>query len=144
MEENRNCGRKNWADVIVGIELVDDNLLHWKLRVQGPRDTPYEAGVFVLDMAFPSLPVHPPKCHWDTKLFHPNVDFTTGEICCSMLGHGPLGWVPGFSPEAIALSLYVLLDNPNVEDPVNPEVRKASLLRSFSFILTYDYVFSGC
>lgn len=44
--------------------------------VQGPAMTPYEGGVFELDIKVPDqYPLVPPTVFYRTKIFHPNVHF---------------------------------------------------------------------
>ena len=46
------------------------------IPVQGPGKTPYEGGVFVLDIKVPDqYPLVPPIVFFRTKMFHPNVHF---------------------------------------------------------------------
>ena len=44
--------------------------------MQGPRDTPFQGGVFELGIRVPDqYPLVPPAVHFRTKIFHPNVHF---------------------------------------------------------------------
>lgn len=49
---------------------------------QGPKDTPYEGGVFEVLVNVPEqYPLVPPAVRYRTKIFHPNVHFkVTGHI----------------------------------------------------------------
>lgn len=50
------------SDPDVTAELVDDNIRHWLGRIKGPVGTPYEAGIFYLDIKIPDeYPYAPPK-----------------------------------------------------------------------------------
>ena len=47
-----------------------------------PEGSPYEGGVFVVDIVIPqSYPFEPPKMKFETKIWHPNVSSQTGAIC---------------------------------------------------------------
>ena len=51
----------------------------FQILVQGPGKTPYEGGVFVLDIKVPDqYPLVPPIVYFRTKMFHPNVHFKVG------------------------------------------------------------------
>jgi hypothetical protein len=43
-------------------------------------------GRFELDIVVPkNYPLRPPKIHFITKIFHPNIHFKTGEICLDLV-----------------------------------------------------------
>lgn len=53
-----------------------DILLLTKCSLQGPSETPYEAGIFQLAFSVPEqYPLQPPQVRFLTKIFHPNVHF---------------------------------------------------------------------
>ena len=54
----------------------------------GPRETPYEGGLFTLYAAFPEdYPIHGPEIKFVNKIYHLNVDSThsLGFICLNRL-----------------------------------------------------------
>jgi ubiquitin-conjugating enzyme (huntingtin interacting protein 2) len=56
----------------------DGDVTHLKASFQGPPDTPYEGGTFVVDVKLPiDYPFQPPKMKFETKLWHPNVSSQT-------------------------------------------------------------------
>lgn len=57
--------------------------------IEGPRQTPYENGLFLFDIHLPhDFPSKPPMAHyisyWDHRL-NPNL-YTEGKVCVSLLG----------------------------------------------------------
>jgi len=65
--------------------LVETNLYHWKASIKGPKDSPYQGGVFELAVVFPlDYPFKPPKVAFRTKIYHPNIN-SSGGICLDIL-----------------------------------------------------------
>ena len=64
---------------------AEDNLRHFRVMLEGPRDSPYEGGRFKLELFLPEeCPMAPPKVRFLTKIYHPNVD-KLGRICLDIL-----------------------------------------------------------
>lgn len=58
-----------------------------------------------------------------TKVEHPNIDEATGRICLDLLRMPPEGnWRPNVSLCTVLVSIQVLLGEPNLEDPVRPDL----------------------
>ncbi len=101
--------------------LVGESLYDWEATIIGPKDTPYEGGVFLISIHIPSdYPFKPPLCRFKTKIFHPNIN-QTGQICLDILKSQ---WTPSLTISKVLLSLLVLLDLPNPDDPLMPEVAR--------------------
>ena len=48
----------------IKVELVNDTYTHLKGEIMGPPDTPYEGGMFQLEIKIPeTYPFNPPKVH---------------------------------------------------------------------------------
>ena len=63
----------------------NDDPLDIQADIIGPKDTPYEGGVFRVKLFIPeNFPQNAPKGFFLTKIFHPNVS-EKGEICVNTL-----------------------------------------------------------
>jgi ubiquitin-protein ligase len=52
------------------------DLFEWRAIIEGPPETPYSQGLFLLKITVPqSYPLEPPKVKFLTKVFHPNIHF---------------------------------------------------------------------
>ncbi|KAL1450622.1 hypothetical protein WDU94_002964, partial [Cyamophila willieti] len=93
--------------------------------IDGPAGTPYSNGYFrvklLLSKNFPSVP---PKAFFITKIFHPNVDIKSGEICVNTLKKD---WNPDLGIKHILLTIKCLLIVPNPESALNEEAGKLLL-----------------
>jgi len=98
-----------------------DDMMHWRGTIIGPSNTPFEGGVFLLDIKFSeSYPFKPPKINFITKIFHPNIN-AQGAICLDILKNE---WSPALTISSVLLSLSSLLTDPNAADPLNPDVAR--------------------
>ena len=99
----------------------DANLFHWQATIMGPPDTPYQGGIFNLTINLPSeYPFKPPKVIFKTKIYHPNIG-SQGHICLDILNKQ---WSPAYTISKTLLSICSLLSDPNLEDPLIPEIAR--------------------
>ena len=97
------------------------DLNHLLAGIEGPPDTPYEGGVFWIDVRFPQyFPFEPPKLRFLTRVYHPNID-SRGYICLDLLDK-ERGWGPKLRLFTVLVSICSLLDDPGLEDPLVPEI----------------------
>jgi len=55
----------------VSAEPLDDTLVRWTAKIEGPEGTVYEGGTFDLDVTFPAdYPIKPPTIMFATKVYH--------------------------------------------------------------------------
>lgn len=93
-----------------------DDIFNWKATIMGPKDTPYEGGVFNLRVTFPKdYPFKPPQVAFETRVYHPNID-NGGSICLDILKEQ---WSPALTISRVLLSISSLLTDPNPDDPLD-------------------------
>ena len=52
----------------------ESDMFYWTASFQGPKNSPYKGGTFVVKIEFPrDFPFKPPKVEFKTKVYHPNV-----------------------------------------------------------------------
>eukprot|EP00768_Dysnectes_brevis_P002198 gnl/Dysnectes_brevis/1702_a1935_3154.p1 GENE.gnl/Dysnectes_brevis/1702_a1935_3154~~gnl/Dysnectes_brevis/1702_a1935_3154.p1 ORF type:complete len:152 (-),score=8.35 gnl/Dysnectes_brevis/1702_a1935_3154:37-492(-) len=107
------------------VETVGDSLGHWRIILRGASDTFYDGHVYHVDVRVPdTYPLEPPKAKFITRIFHPNIDFRTGEICLDILKDE---WTPAWTLKSIGQALQALLSAPNPDSPLNCDA--ANMLR---------------
>ncbi|KAL6072747.1 Ubiquitin-conjugating enzyme E2 4 [Balamuthia mandrillaris] len=98
---------------------VGDDMFHWTATIMGPADSPYQGGLFFLDIVFPTdYPFKPPGVRFTTKIFHPNIN-SSGQICCDILKSE---WSPALTLLKVLLSICSLLTDPNPDDPLMADI----------------------
>jgi len=103
---------------------VNEDIYHWQATIMGPIKSPYEGGVFYLSIKFPKdYPFKPPKLIFLTKIYHCNIN-SGGAICLDILKEQ---WSPALTVSKVLLSICSLMDDPNPDDPLVPEI--ADLLK---------------
>ena len=106
------------AEPVPGISAVPyaDNLRYFNVAIEGPQDSPYQSGVFQLELFLPAeYPMAPPKVRFLTRIYHPNVD-KLGRICLDILKDK---WSPALQIRTVLLSIQALLSAPNPDDPLD-------------------------
>ena len=98
---------------------LDDDLFHWQATIMGPSGSPYQGGVFYLNIDIPvDYPFKAPKITFKTKIYHCNVN-SNGSICLDILKDA---WSPALTISTALLSICSLMDDPNPNDPLMPEI----------------------
>ncbi|KAF5937153.1 hypothetical protein HYC85_024659 [Camellia sinensis] len=114
-----------------------DNLYHWVATLIG---TPYEDGIFFLDITFPSeYPFKPPEAAFGlvhgfekgsglqvvfrTRIYHCNVD-STGNVSLDILKDS---WSPALTISKVLLAVKSMFTNPDTYNPVVPGIARLYL-----------------
>jgi len=124
------------SEPAVGISATPfhDNLRHFNVLITGPHQSPYESGIFKLELFLPEdYPMAPPKVRFLTRIYHPNID-RLGRICLDILKDK---WSPALQIRTVLLSIQALLSAPNPDDPLANDVadhwktdEKAAILKA--------------
>eukprot|EP00483_Globobulimina_turgida_P004647 UN04656 len=100
---------------------VGDDFYRWQAMIMGPPNSPYENGIFLLDMNFPQdYPFKPPKVKFVTKVYHSNIN-DKGGICLDLLKDN---WSPAIKISQLLLSIQSLFTDPNTSSPLVPAIAK--------------------
>nr|XP_033773593.1 ubiquitin-conjugating enzyme E2 T isoform X3 [Geotrypetes seraphini] len=92
-------------------------------QILGGADTPYEKGIFNLEVILPErYPFEPPKIRFLTPIYHPNID-SAGRICLDILKLPPKGaWRPSLNISTLLTSIQLLMAEPNPDDPLMADI----------------------
>ncbi len=92
--------------------ISDDDPCHYQATIRGPVDSPFEGGMYLLDVQFANeYPFKPPKITFLTRMFHPNIR-EDGAIYLKKLYDE---WTPAFTIEKVLLSIQSLLTSPDTD-----------------------------
>ncbi|KAM6466011.1 ubiquitin/ISG15-conjugating enzyme E2 L6 [Liasis olivaceus] len=95
------------------------NILLWK-GLLVPDNPPYNKGAFWIEISFPhEYPLKPPKITFKTKIYHPNVD-EMGQLCLPIISAN--NWQPSTRINQVIEALIVLLNKPEIDHPLRPDV----------------------
>jgi ubiquitin-conjugating enzyme E2 D/E len=98
----------------------EDQLYKWLILMQGPSETPYEAGVFRIEFKFPdNYPFKAPEVKFLTSIYHPNIKLETGDICQDVFASG---WAPTQKVNDILEKLVSMLKDPSTSNPLETEI----------------------
>ena len=103
---------------------IGDNIFAWQATIIGPDKSPYHGGLFELKIDFSvDYPFKQPRVIFITKIYHCNIN-STGGICLDILKDK---WSPALTISKVLLSICSMMDDPNPNDPLMPEI--ADLLK---------------
>ena len=98
-------------------------------EIEGPEQTPYHTRYFQLKLVLSTdFPATPPRGYFLTKIYHPNVDPTTGAICVNTLKKD---WTSSTSLSHVLTVIRCLMIVPFPESSLNDEAGK-------NFMDSYD------
>lgn len=94
-----------------------DDLTQLSILLAGPQGTPYTQGLWRLHLKMPEdYPKSPPKATFRTRIWHPNVEETTGAVCVDTLKRD---WKPELTLRDVLITISCLLIYPNPDSALN-------------------------
>lgn len=101
----------------------DDQIDDLRAQIVGGANTPFEGGLFALEIKIPErYPFEPPKIRFVTPIYHPNID-NAGRICLDALKLPPKGaWRPSLNISTVLTSIQLLMAEPNPDDPLMADI----------------------
>jgi peroxin-4 len=124
MRELREVQRAEEMD----LELVPspESIFEWTCILTGPNGTPFEGGKFrIMLHCTKQYPLAPPTAVFQTKIFHPNIHYKTGEVCLDIL---KTSWSPAWTLQSVCRAISALLAHPEPDSPLNCDA--GNLLRA--------------
>ncbi|KAM6924627.1 ubiquitin-conjugating enzyme E2 T [Xenentodon cancila] len=102
---------------------TEDHVHDLRAQIVGGTGTPYEGGLFSLEVIVPErYPFEPPKIRFLTPIYHPNID-NSGRICHDALKLPPKGaWKPSLNISTVLTSIQLLMAEPNPDDPLMADI----------------------
>ena len=108
----------------VTVGAINNDPFHWNITMLGPKNTPYEGGLFNIIADFPeNYPDKGPKMRFVNKMYHCNID-AQGNICISTLSK----WKPKSNMSEVLPIIFALFFMQNPDSAFDS--RKANLYKT--------------
>ena len=76
------------------VALIEDNMQEFHVKFCGPKDTPFEGGIWKIHVELPDqYPYRSPSIGFVNRIFHPNIDELSGTVCLDVINQT---WSPMF------------------------------------------------
>ena len=122
------------------IGLFDEkNLYRWRATFVGPVDSPYNTGLFFIELMFPDdYPMNAPQIRFLIPIYHLNIcpyNYSFGLVYPSFI----YNWNPSTTPEDILSKLYTIFYLHNPDSAFSPETANEYRYNKSLYELKADY-----
>ncbi|KAL4924409.1 putative ubiquitin conjugating enzyme E2 [Aspergillus undulatus] len=96
---------------------ASDDITQLMILLAGPQGTPYSQGLWRLHLKLPEdYPKSPPKATFKTRIWHPNVEESSGSVCVDTLKRD---WKSNLTLKDVLITISCLLIYPNPDSALN-------------------------
>lgn len=89
-----------------------DNLKFWRALIEGPLDSPFQGGTFVVNVVIPDdYPFQAPRITFETPIYHCNIN-DSGKICLGILQEA---WNPSLTVPKCLEAIRILMKTPDTD-----------------------------
>lgn len=93
-----------------------DDVGYWRVLMKGADNTPYQGGIWCLQVAFPpEYPTKAPSVRFLTPIRHVNISIQ-GKVCHAILDRA---WTPEQTMRDVLSQIYGLMMTPEKDDPLD-------------------------
>nr|GEW13409.1 ubiquitin-conjugating enzyme E2 4 [Tanacetum cinerariifolium] len=109
------------------VEMINDSIHQFFVFFHGPADSLYTGGVWKVKVELlEDYPLSSPSIRFATKIYHPNIEFESGDVCVNVLNER---WNPMTDlVNVFEHYLPMLLKEPNADDPLNEDAADLLLI----------------
>ena len=117
----------------VSVEPINQDFLHWKGCIPGPKNSPYSGGLFFFEIKFDSnYPYSAPDIQMRTPIYHPNIAPRSGHISTDLL-HNWNKWNDNHDVYSLILEIFCLLARPNEQNAYQPYKKDPEKAKEFTY-----------
>ena len=122
---------------------IDDHNVHFNVSVtiDAQHSGPYANSISRFKVVIPSsYPFHAPNIIALTRMWHPNVQLSSGLVSFPLLNRD---WRPVLTLNSVLLALQLVLLEPNTVNAINPIASQEWLTNASEFITTCQSILNG-
>ena len=113
----------NSTDDFKASPINDSDYFHWIASINGPKSSPYEGGIFHLNIHYSTnYPFYSPAINFETRIFHPNIN-ENGHI---FIENFKFHWSPAYTIYFVLTTLQNFLSEPDFQNSYIAEKREMS------------------